>query len=180
MRVPSCFFPVLHPTHSSEGQVQGPCPPRGLWVPRPLPLKVGVGVNVRKSGGGGRGALPTPPGRQAWLALQAGEWGGGGHPLEVTESGVHRRLLDPGPATGGALCLGSCPAPLGPAPPPPGPAHASPLREGWAGPAERRAARRPRCSTRCLGAAAARRRVGGLPPLAPRFRALLAGHPGPS
>lgn len=71
LRVPGGFLPVLHPTHSSEGQAQWLCPPGGLGALRPPFLEVEVGAEA--AGERGPWTPPTPLGLRAWLAPRAGE-----------------------------------------------------------------------------------------------------------
>lgn len=69
--------------------------------------------------------------------------------MEVTEPGVAGTLLGAGPTMGPVPCLGSSPA---------RPSRPRPAREGWAGPAGKRADLPARCSAGCPVADAAGRR----------------------
>lgn len=110
--MPSCFFPVLHPMHSSEGQAQWLCPPGGLGALRPLFLEVEVGVEAAEEMG------PMDTSDSAWvpgLARTSG-WRVAGRPL--AGHGVRRGWLAPrcrpGDASGAPPRLR--PRPPGPAP----------------------------------------------------------------
>lgn len=131
--MPSCFFPVLHPMHSSEGQAQWLCPPGGLGALRPLFLEVEVGVEAAEEMG------PMDTSDSAWvpgLARTSG-WRVAGRPL--AGHGVRRGWLAPRCRPGDAS---GAPPRLRPRPP----ARPRPARAGWAGPAGRRADSPARCS----------------------------------
>ena len=75
--MPSCFFPVLHPMHSSEGQAQWLCPPGGLGALRPLFLEMEVGVEVA----GEMGPMDTSDSTWVPGLARASGWRVAGRPL---------------------------------------------------------------------------------------------------
>lgn len=110
--MPSCFFPVLHPMHSSEGQAQWLCPPGGLRALRPLFLEVEVGVEAA----GEMGSMDTSDSTWVPSLARTSGWRVAGRPLGG--HGVRRGWLAPrcrpGDASGAPPRLR--PRPPGPAP----------------------------------------------------------------